>query len=148
MPVHRESAKIHCMQYIVRNLRSPRFWFTLFIIGTLLLAYLSLIHAPTIKIGPDVRNRAVHFIAYFVYGAILTFWRLTLRPPDSHARVFIESFLPASAYGIILEWLQMYLPLRDSDPFDGLCNVLGAFAGVSVSFLFRHLIRDSPRDSP
>lgn len=121
-----------------RILKSPRFWLALVIIGTLLLAYLSLIHAPTIQIGPDVRNRVVHFIAYFVYGAILTFWRLTVRPPDSTARVFIGSFLPASAYGLILEWLQMYLPRRDSDPFDGLCNVLGAFAGVSVSFLFRY----------
>lgn len=141
-------AKINNMQFNVRIFKSSHFWLVLLIIGTLLLAYLSLFHAPTIKIGPDVRNRVVHFIAYFVYGATLAFWRLTLRPPDSLMRVFVGSFLPASAYGLLLEWLQMYLPLRDSDPFDGLCNVLGALAGVSVSFLFRHLIRDSPKDSP
>ncbi len=125
------------MHFSGRIIRTPGFWLALVIIGTILLAYLSLIKAPMIQIGPDVRNRFVHFLAYFVYALALACWRITSRPGNSGVRIFAGAFIPSAVYGLILEWLQMYLPHRDSDPFDGICNVLGALIGVAVALALR-----------
>jgi VanZ family protein len=127
---------IHPMLFSVRVLKSPGFWLVLFVVGTILLAYLSLVKAPTVQIALDTRNRIVHFLAYLLYSAVLAMWRLTSRPGRNRRRLFIEASLPSAAYGILLEWAQAYLPHRDADPVDGLCNVLGAFAGALLLLLY------------
>jgi VanZ family protein len=120
------------MRNSIRFLRNPLFWLVLFIIGTILLAYLSLLKAPTVPIGFDVRNRMAHFLAYLAYGMVLSMWRFASAPDAMRQRIYLQAAVPSCVYGIILEWLQMYLPYRDADPLDGLCNVLGALIGPAV----------------
>ena len=115
------------MPVLRKAISNSRFSLVLLIIATLALVYLSLIKAPTIRIGTDTQNRVMHFLAYFVYGAITGMWRVTSKPGRTRWKIFLEASLPAAAYGTLLEWLQLYLPSRDSDPIDGLCNIGGGF---------------------
>jgi len=124
------------MPILRRAIANSSFWLVLLIIATLVLLYLSLIKAPTIRIGPDTQNRVMHFLAYFVYAGVVGMWRVTSKPGRTRWKIFLEASLPAAAYGTLLEWLQLYIPNRDSDPIDALCNIAGALiGGVVISFL-------------
>jgi VanZ family protein len=120
------------MPSVGNMMRDYRFWACMFVIATIVLAYLTLVRAPTIQIGPDVRNRTMHFLAYFTYGAVAAMWRITAKPVKSRWMHFLEASIPTAFYGVVLEWLQMYLPHRHTDPINGLCNLIGAFAGAAV----------------
>ena len=126
------------MPVVRRAISNSRFWLVLLIIATLTLLYLSLIKAPTIRIGPDTQNRVMHFLAYFVYSALAVMWRVTSRPGGTRWVIFLEASPPAAALGVLLEWLQLYIPNRDSDPIDAFCNIAGALiGGFVIGFLAR-----------
>ncbi len=107
------------------------------IIGTMLLVYLSLVKAPTVRIGPDVENRVMHFLAYTVYAFAVAMWRLTSRPGKFRWTGYLMALFAGMAIGTVLELLQMYSPGRDADIGDGICNILGAAAGASLTLLMR-----------
>ena len=109
-----------------------KYWAAIFGAATVVIAYLSIFRAPTVTFGLDVRNSTVHFLAYLVYSGIAAMWRRLSSPGKTPLRVFIESALITGGYGLFLEGIQFYLPLRDADPIDGLCNVLGALCGAMI----------------
>ena len=109
-------------------------WLILSIIGTLGLAYLSLIRAPTIRIGPDVENRLMYFLAYLIYAVVVAMWRYTSKPRAFSWRGFVLVAGGTAIYGSLLEWLQLYFPHRDPDLLDGVCNAIGAICGSFLVF--------------
>ena len=124
---------MHVIRKAISNRRS---WLVLLIIATLVLLYLSLIKAPTIRIGFDTRNWTMHFLAYFLYAGTIAMWRVTSKPGTASRVIFLQASLPGAAIGILLEWLQRYIPTRDSDPIDALCNITGAIIGGLVIAYF------------
>jgi VanZ family protein len=125
------------LQGIIHNRRT---WLYLFIALTIAIDYLSLIKTPTVQIAFDVRNRTVHFLAYFVYSFIIGMWHSIVNRESKRMRSFAEAGVISILYGSTLEWLQMYLPLRDSDPVDATFNILGGITGAASAcfYLSRH----------
>jgi VanZ family protein len=115
----------------------PGFWLAMSIIGTVLLIYLSLVKAPTVRIGPDVENRVMHFLAYTVYTFAVAMWRLTSKPRRFRWAGYLAALFAGMAMGILLELLQIYFPGRDADVADGVSSILGAAAGASLTLLMR-----------
>jgi len=112
-----------------------RLWFWLFTALTLVIGYLSLVRAPTVRIGFDVRNRTVHFLAYFFYSAVVGMWRIIVSG-NKEVRSFGQAGFISVVYGTLLEWLQMYLPGRDSDPLDAIFNALGGITGAALACFY------------
>ena len=125
------------LQGIIHDRRT---WFYLFILLTIAIGYLSLIKAPTVQIAFDVRNRTMHFLAYFVYSLVIGMWRSIVNGEKKRVTSFTQASIIPVVYGSLLEWLQMYLPGRDADPVDGLFNILGGITGAALAcfYLSRH----------
>ena len=119
-------------------IQRPQIWAIMFICATLALAYLTLVSTPNIQIGPDVRNRTAHFFAYLIYSGVGVVWRKKVNPNLAKITIFTQTGITTAAYGAFLEWMQFYLPHREADLIDGICNITGAFIGSILILNFYH----------
>ena len=73
-------------------------------------------------------------IGHFTFYAVLTYWLLWGYAPQASARPKIFISLAwgamASAYGILLEFVQASLPHRSFDYADMIANCIGALVGI------------------
>ena len=75
------------------------------------------------KTGPEIENDKLgHFIAYFA----LTFNLMLLSKKKQQDYLFL---IFALFYGLLMEFLQSFVPGRDSSVHDMLANSLGVVAG-------------------
>ncbi len=127
-------------------LRDRRTWLYAFIALTVIIGYLSLVKAPTVRIGLDVRNRTMHFLAYFIYSTVIAMWRNFTNGEEGKLRSFGQAGVVSVVYGSVLEWLQMYIPGRDSDPVDAVFNAMGGIVGAWFGsfYLYRRISAKSP----
>jgi hypothetical protein len=91
----------------------------------------------TFRSMPSFRfaDKIVHFV-YF--GAIAACWAWWF-PPRSwkqhRLRNVLLCVLFTSAYGVIDEFHQFFVPGRSCDPFDWIADTLGAFPGCAAGYL-------------
>ena len=113
------------------ELKLPKLWFGLAIIGLLALGVVSLIPAPDLG-GND---KIGHFIAY----AMLSAWfSLLVEQRKSLWRILFGLI----AYGLFLELLQGLTSYRSGDLADAVANSLGVITGLGFYFSpLRQLLR-------
>jgi len=84
-----------------------------------------------------------HLLAYFVLAAALGLWFSRESWQIRRPRAFIISLLIASAYGIIDEVHQSFVPGRNASIWDWFADTLGAVLGaVALMLLTRIMYRN------
>ena len=116
------------------GLRHGWFWWAVGAAQLAAMLYLALIPIPAIATGPAFSDKVIHFLA-FMY---LCIWFCGLVPRSRHLWIV----LLLVAYGVGMEWLQGFSPVRRAEPADLLADVLGLGAGW---LLARTRLRDWPR---
>ena len=71
---------------------------------------------------PSGFDKAIHFAEYGILGFLLG-------RGLGRRRLWI-SFLLVAAWGIVDEWHQSWVPLRDASPWDAAADAAGALAGT------------------
>lgn len=108
------------------------------IAATIILAVLSLISVPKLKLGLGIESpdKYLHFIAYF---GLTILWSFALKVKSSN-RMY-NFFVPLAIifYGIILEGLQSGLTTyRTADIYDALANAAGV---IMAMILFNRIYK-------
>ena len=114
------------------------------ILYLLLLAWLTLmpasyfIHSPVFFKGAD---KVVHGIIYSILSFLLFLLFIEIRP-KSKLKNILYVFLLASAYGLLMEILQLAIRSvsRSFETADIVADVLGALFGIALGLLFSPLI--------
>ena len=113
------------------ELKLPKLWFGLAIIGLLALGVVSLIPAPDLG-GND---KIAHFISY----AMLSAWFSLLVEQRKSLWSILFGLI---AYGLFLELLQGLTSYRSGDLADAVANSLGVITGLAFYFSpLRQLLR-------
>ncbi len=107
----------------------------------ILAAYMLLI--LFLSVGPGAKplpgiwqiDKLYHFMAYAVMGFL---WTWTLRDRAGLAgpatrRIVAAAFVISALFGVAMEVLQHFVPLRQADVFDAAANALGAIFGAVVA---------------
>lgn len=98
--------------------------------------YQSLIMIQADIIGPkiDLLSPFLHFMEYFIFGILLSY---ALRQHLSIKRAFMVAIIIASAFGILDEIHQYFVPGRDCSPLDWFIDLLGASFGALIAFFIQ-----------
>ncbi|MBW6486664.1 MAG: VanZ family protein [Syntrophobacterales bacterium] len=81
-------------------------------------------------------DKIVHFIEYFILGALLYRWFANVEGLPGKRRALIATIFVGIIYAFTDEWHQSFVPGRDSSLFDVLFDSLGvAVASFSFPFL-------------
>lgn len=83
-------------------------------------------------------DKICHFFAYLVAGVLALRAARTISCLKSPALSVTVSIATVVLYGIIDEIHQSFTPMRQSDPFDLLADILGCITGVLV---YNHVFR-------
>lgn len=104
-----------------------------FIIIAVAIAILSLL-PPKSALNLGSKDKISHFIAYFTLSinAFLA-WRISIKS--------IWLILVLISYGLLLEFLQGFVPGRDSSWMDALANSAGVLIGALTFNFFRVLMK-------
>ena len=78
-------------------------------------------------------DKAVHLVLYSVLTALLL-WTAVVPGQPLRLRRFGFLAAAATAYGLLLEWLQHFTDTRSMDLLDGLANAAGAFLVAGVGW--------------
>jgi hypothetical protein len=117
------------------ELKLPKLWFGLAIIGLLALGVVSLIPAPDLG-GND---KIGHFISY----AMLSAWFSLLVEQRKSLWSILFGLI---VYGLLLEFLQGLISYRSGDLADAVANSLGAITGLAFYFSpLRRILRNVDR---
>ncbi len=113
-----------------------RYWFPLIIYCILIFLQSSF---PSIESVPELpySDKALHFFAYAVLGALFLRAYKTLQIRNKFKLLLILSVLSSSLYGISDEIHQHFVPYRSFEYFDILADVLGSIFGV---FIYQFII--------
>ena len=113
-----------------------RCWFPLIIYCILIFLQSSF---PSIESVPELpySDKALHFFAYAVLGALFLRAYKTLQIRNKFKLLLILSVLSSSLYGISDEIHQHFVPYRSFEYFDILADVLGSVFGV---FIYQFII--------
>lgn len=105
--------------------------------GVLGQIYQSLLALQVQVVGSELNilSPFLHFMEYFVLGILLSY---ALRQHVSIKRAFIVAIVIASAYGILDEIHQYFVPGRDCDPLDWFIDLLGASFGALIAFFIQN----------
>jgi VanZ family protein len=114
------------------------------ILYLLLLAWLTLmpasyfIHSPVFFKGAD---KVVHGIIYSILSFLLFLLFIEISPKSKQKNIVYVFFL-ASAYGLLMEILQLAIRSvsRSFEVADILANVIGVISGIVAAFLFSPFI--------
>ena len=84
---------------------------------------------PKSALDLENKDKLSHFLAYFVLS-LNTFllWRISWR------KIWIIFVL--IGYGLLLEWIQGFVPGRESSLLDGFANSIGVCFGVLATILY------------
>jgi len=96
-----------------------------------LIFYLSSESEPLPAVTERVWDKALHFSAYAVLGAM--FYRAFRGERCSIATAIVLAIVATSLYGASDEWHQSFVALRHSDYHDWIADTLGAVVGASLS---------------
>ena len=106
-------------------------------IWALTIPVLSLLPAPFFQQAHELvhfpqANKVVHAIMYAILTALLLWSNAR---PDRKLQVRSACFMAtaASAYGLLMEWLQHFTATRHMCLWDGLANATGAFLVVGIA---------------
>jgi len=91
--------------------------------------------------GPGI-DKLIHTIEYSILSLLL-FLSLRLSSTIEMNAVFWVSAIGSSLYGLSDEIHQLFVPLREFDVLDIICNTSGSIIGAYV--MFRYLNKDSRR---
>ena len=91
--------------------------------------------------GPGV-DKLIHTIEYSILSLLL-FLSLRLSSTIEMNAVFWVSAIGSSLYGLSDEIHQLFVPFREFDVLDIICNTSGSIIGAYV--MFRYLNKDSRR---
>lgn len=91
----------------------------------------SLMPAPPLPDTPD-SDKIAHLLGYAVLSG---WWALLLR---SH---WLQVLVGASAFGVLIEFLQGQTTYRSFDVYDMLANACGALLGLALAALLGRLIQ-------
>ncbi|MDR0403332.1 MAG: VanZ family protein [Treponema sp.] len=97
---------------------------------------------PALPSMPSFRfaDKLAHFVCFGAIAASLTWW-FSLQSWKKHRlRNALLCVLFTSAYGIIDELHQFFVPGRSCDPFDWIADTLGAFPGCAAGYLLMKLV--------
>jgi VanZ like family len=96
-----------------------------------LIFYLSSESEPIPAVTEHVWDKALHFSAYAVLGAL--FYRALRGEGCSVATAIVLAVAATSLYGATDEWHQSYVALRQSDYHDWVADTIGAVVGAGLS---------------
>jgi hypothetical protein len=110
---------------IKENLMPKKLYKTIFFITTVVVFYLAVVPGDMIAIDTNLGDKFNHFLAFFTLSLLLN------RSSSSyHARV--RNMLSLLFFGILIEFVQHYLPHRESSILDILADLVGI---LSFQFL-------------
>ncbi len=103
----------------------------LFALNLILIIVASLTPSST----PTLRNfdKVGHFAAY---ASLATLALFSFQP--FRARLVV--FLFAASLGIVIEWLQSFVPTRELSALDAVSNVAGLFMGIFVYYILKTVL--------
>jgi VanZ family protein len=91
--------------------------------------------------GPGI-DKLIHTVEYSILSLLL-FLSLRLSSTIKTSVIFWISAIGSSLYGLSDEIHQLFVPLREFDVLDIICNASGSILGAYV--MFRYLNKDSRR---
>lgn len=91
--------------------------------------------------GPGI-DKLIHTVEYSILSLLL-FLSLRLSRTIKTSVIFWISAIGSSLYGLSDEIHQLFVPLREFDVLDIICNASGSILGAYV--MFRYLNKDSRR---
>jgi VanZ family protein len=96
----------------------------------------------------SVSDYNMHFIEFFILGALLMWWRLS-NYSISIAAALCQAIFLGSLYGLVDEFHQYFVPHRFADLADWVPDTLGSVTGaisVLILFIFFSIIRSSHQE--
>jgi VanZ family protein len=135
MSIKADQSQSRPVSFLIRNLVLRRLPAPLIIIAIWVLSSQSILPVPKGILGFD---KLQHFIAYFVLAGTIGFW---FSPDWWQKRRFSAFFISAaiaSAYGVVDEIHQYFVPGRNCNVWDWMADTIGAVAGgLALLFLYR-----------
>ena len=128
-------------------------WFSLFIIWTLLIIYMSvrpgsneLLNKHFFEIRMDY---LLHFLAYFAFGLLYVLWRANRQFEIKSIELAILT-ATAISFSILIEYIQLLIPGRFFNVVDMIYNFLGVICGVGFTYFYivRHYLRKRDKAKP
>ena len=117
----------------------PKFFkFWTFVSLAVIIFWLSVIKAPNLKFTEhwfwDNIDKFNHALAYgtLCFSGMFSFIRFSEKKQISKKKIRAIMLL-CFLYGLIIEFVQHFLPHRSFDPFDMLANAVGIILGAAVS---------------
>ena len=83
-----------------------------------------------VHLTPSLVQKILHVL---LYGALSTAWFSNLRSIASLKARYFAAFAVSVGYGMLLEWLQTFVPGRFGSLTDVLLNTIGALLGLIVA---------------
>jgi VanZ family protein len=146
MNIGANQSQFGLVSFFTRNAVLRRLPALLVMAGIWFLSSQSILPTPKGVFGFD---KVQHFIAYFVLAVSLGLWFFSGRPQKRQWAPCVASAAIASAYGIIDEIHQYFVPGRDCNIWDWIADSAGAvMGGLAVLFLFRVINRRGVRAVP
>ncbi len=99
-----------------------------------LIAFSFLPSVPTVRTGFFRIGDIEHFIAYLIYGLLLS--RALSYSGRGRRMVLIVPVIAGVVLGVSCEAIQFFVPLRTADLIDVAVDVAGSLAGSVISFPF------------
>ena len=128
-------------------------WFSLFIIWTLLIIYMSvrpgsneLLNKHFFEIRMDY---LLHFLAYFAFGLLYVLWRANRQFEIKSIELAILTAI-AISFSILIEYIQLLIPGRSFNVVDMIYNFSGVICGVGFTYFYivRHYLRKRDKAKP
>lgn len=128
-------------------------WFSLFIIWTLLIIYMSvrpgsneLLNNHFFEIRMDY---LLHFLAYFAFGLLYVLWRANRQFEIKSIELAILT-ATAISFSILIEYIQLLIPGRFFNVVDMIYNFSGVICGVGFTYFYivRHYLRKRDKAKP
>ncbi len=107
-------------------------------ISSLIILFSTIISVRSIN-GFPLSDKTYHAGAYVLFAFILTG---LLRSLTEHnlSSIVIEAVAIASLLGILIEFIQFFIPQRTADIGDVCANIIGACIGATAFYIVYHLL--------
>jgi len=123
------------LQKIPRVLR-----LTAAVLWALIVVVLSLLPAPVFQKAHELvqfpqADKVVHATMYAILTSLLL-WSIPVPGHPLRPRSTCFTAAAATAFGLLMEWLQHFTATRSMDLWDGLANATGAFLAAGVAWVW------------